>query len=63
MIMSIYMVTIPDENMDTITKMDTVATILEAIELHIREAKVVKNACMALAAMVEPDGEGGFVWC
>ena len=37
--------------------MDTVAAILSVLIKHKEHAKVVTNACLALAAMVEPDGE------
>lgn len=48
---------LPDENLCLMNKLDSVAVLLDAIRNHIRDAKVVKNACMALAAIVEPDGE------
>ena len=33
------------------------ASILEGLTQHMEHARLVKHACMALAAMVEPDGE------
>ena len=35
---------------------DCVGLLLTTIQKHVKEAKVVKNSCMALAAMVEPNG-------
>lgn len=31
--------------------------LISAIEKHMKNAKVVKNACLALASLVEPDGK------
>ncbi len=45
-----------DENLEIMNDYDCVGILLNALQTHIKEAKVVKNACMALAAMVEPNG-------
>ena len=37
--------------------LDCVGLILAAMETHMKSARVVKNACLALAAVVEPDGQ------
>lgn len=36
---------------------DCAGLLVEAIQRHIKEPKVIKNACIALASLVEPDGE------
>ncbi len=46
-----------DENLEGMNDLGVVALLLHAIEVHIKDPKVVKNACMALASMVEPDGK------
>lgn len=33
------------------------ALLISAIDTHCKNAKVVKNACLALASLVEPDGK------
>ncbi len=48
--------TFSDENLEIMNDYDCVGILLNALQTHIKEAKVVKNACMALAAMVEPNG-------
>ena len=40
---------------------DCVGSLLKAIERHLKEPKVVKNSCMALAALVEPSGKTFFL--
>ena len=45
-----------DENLEIMSEQDCVGLLLDAIQKHIKEAKAVKNSCMALAAMVEPNG-------
>ena len=38
-------------------ELEVVAVLLNAIQTHVKAPKVVKDACMALASMVEPDGK------
>ena len=38
-------------------KLDVVGQVLQAMDTHVKQAKVIQNACMALAAMVQPDGQ------
>ena len=45
-----------DENFDSVGDLDCVGLLITAIEKHTKNAKVVKNACLALASLVEPDG-------
>jgi len=42
-------------------ELDCVGHLILALQNHPNNAKVVKNACMALASFVEPDGK--FCWC
>ena len=53
----VLFVLLSDENLDIINRENVVAVLLESLETHQSNAKVVKNTCMALAAMVEPDGK------
>ena len=46
-----------DQNLGAVRKKDGVALILEGLTQHMEHARLVKHACMALAAMVEPDGK------
>ena len=46
-----------DENLEEMTDMDCAGLLVQALHDHKTEAKVVKNACMALASLVEPDGK------
>ena len=46
-----------DKNFDFIGDLECVALLISAIDTHSKNAKVVKNACLALASLVEPDGE------
>lgn len=46
-----------DKNFDFIGDLECVALLISAIDTHCKNAKVVKNACLALASLVEPDGK------
>ena len=45
-----------DQNLEIMNERDCVGVLLKAISRHIKDPKVVKNSCMALAALVEPSG-------
>ena len=42
--------------MSVATQLNIVNLLLTAIDTHVTEAKVVRNACMTLAYIVEEDG-------
>lgn len=46
-----------DENVQQFSDFDGVTYVIDAIRNHMENARVVKNACMALASLVESDGE------
>lgn len=52
----IWILSLTDENLDHLNKLNCVGLVMDAVQTHIKQPKLVKNACMALAAMVEPDG-------
>ena len=45
-----------EESMSVATQLNIVNLLLTAIDTHVTEAKVVRNACMTLAYIVEEDG-------
>jgi len=45
-----------EENLAVISDMDGVGLLIAAVQKHSSNAKVVKNACLALASLVEVDG-------
>jgi len=49
--------TISDENFDFVGDLNCVGLLINAIDAHAKNPKVVKNACLALASLVEPDGK------
>lgn len=53
---SIYFYDVTDANMDVLNREDTVRDVLDVLNVHKYNNKVVHNACLALAAMVEPEG-------
>lgn len=53
---------IADENLKLVSELECVTHLMTAVQTHIKHAKVVKNACMALTCLVEPDGKT-FSWC
>lgn len=46
-----------DNCFETINSLDGVGSLLQALDTHVRNAKVVKNVCMVLATLVEPNEE------
>ena len=50
----------PDRNVQLSNTLDCVLHIVTGIERHISDAKLVKNGCLALATIVECDGEWQF---
>ena len=46
-----------EENIEMMSDFGTIRLILLALKKHQEDARVVKNACMALATIVEADGE------
>ena len=47
-----------EDSMAVATRLNIVNLLLTSIQKHMKEAKVVRNACMTLATIVEEDG-----WC
>jgi len=52
-----FLVYISDENITNMNSMNCVGLLIDAIQEHMVEPKLVKNACITLAAMVEADGK------
>lgn len=46
-----------DDNLELISDLDCVTLLVDAVKNNMDNAKIVKNACMALASLVEPDGK------
>ena len=46
-----------DDNLELVSDLDCVGYLIQALRDHTKHAKVVKNSCMALASLVEPDGK------
>ena len=46
-----------EENLELICDLDGVGLLIETINTHGKNSKVVKNACLALASLVEIDGK------
>ncbi|KAF6031306.1 STKLD1 [Bugula neritina] len=51
---------IADENLKLVSELECVTHLMTAVQTHIKHAKVVKNACMALTCLVEPDEESAY---
>ena len=49
-------VCITESCFETVNSMDGVGILLRAMETHMKNAKVVKNICMVLTTLVEPNG-------
>ncbi|KAL3870906.1 hypothetical protein ACJMK2_038937 [Sinanodonta woodiana] len=49
-----------DENLQLIGDLDCVGLLIEAIKNHSKNAKVVKNTCLALASLVDVDEESAY---
>ena len=49
---------ITEENLELICDLDGVGLLISTISTHSKNSKVVKNACLALASLVEVDGKG-----
>jgi hypothetical protein len=47
---------VSEENLEIICDLDGVGLLIETIKTHGKNSKVVKNACLALASLVEIDG-------
>lgn len=45
-----------DRCFSSVNELDAVGSLLEAMDLHLKNTKIIKNACMTLAALVEPNG-------
>ena len=45
-----------EDSMAVATRLNIVSLLLTSIQKHMKEAKVVRNACMTLATIVEEDG-------
>ena len=47
-----------DENLEILTKkIDGVGLLMMTLKNHASHAKVIKNACLALASLIEPEGK------
>ncbi|KAL8600836.1 hypothetical protein ACOMHN_056494 [Nucella lapillus] len=46
-----------DNCFDMVNSLDGVGSLLQTLDTHLRNAKVVKNVCMVLATLVEPNEE------
>lgn len=47
---------VTDSCFETVNSLDGVGSLLKAMETHTKNAKVVKNVCMVLTTLVEPNG-------
>ena len=46
-----------EENLELVSELDAVGLLVNAVRTHSKSSKVVKNACLALASLVEIDGK------
>ena len=46
-----------EDNQGVLSDLDCVGHLVGALKTHLKQAKVVKNSCMALTSLVEQDGE------
>ncbi|KAL4218629.1 JUN phosphorylation [Mactra antiquata] len=57
---SVLALSLDEENLELICELDGVGLLISTIDTHGKNAKVVKNACLALASLVESNEESAY---